>query len=97
MQRFLILLCAVLVGAGALLYLFRAPLKEALFARLTENMFVASDEDAFDPGPALGSDFPGFRAREDTFYKSAVKSIQAPLSMSVNLQTRCSIPISIVK
>jgi peroxiredoxin len=63
MQRFLILLCAILLSAGALLYLFRAPLKEALFALLTEHMFVVSDDDAFDPGPALGSDFPGVRAR----------------------------------
>jgi peroxiredoxin len=43
-------------------YLFREPLKEAGYAWLTRDMFVQQDNDAFDPGPALGSRFPGLRA-----------------------------------
>jgi peroxiredoxin len=47
------------VGFG---YLFREPLKEMAFAILTQDMFVATDDDDFDPGPALGSRFPGLQA-----------------------------------
>jgi len=49
----------VLVAVG---YLYRESLKEAAMAKLTEDMFVAEDADNFDPGPALGSRFPGLRA-----------------------------------
>lgn len=52
-----------LLVAGAGVYIFREPLKQAAVARLTENMFVAGDNDTFDPGPAIGSHFPGLRAR----------------------------------
>ena len=52
----------VLLLALALGYLFREPLKEMAFARFTQNMFVAGDNDAFDPGPAVGSHFPGLQA-----------------------------------
>ena len=60
-KALLIGLCALL-AAAALLYLFREPVKQALYARITADMFVAGDSDAFDPGPALGSQFPGLRA-----------------------------------
>jgi peroxiredoxin len=43
-------------------YLFREPLREYLFALLTQDMFVAADNDDFDPGPAAGSHFPGLQA-----------------------------------
>ena len=48
--------------AVALGYLLRVSLREFLYARLTADMFVAQDVDDFDPGPALGSRFPGIRA-----------------------------------
>jgi peroxiredoxin len=62
MKRLVIIAVFTLATAVVLLYLFRAPLKEAAFARLTEDMFVTSDADEFDPGPATGSRFPGVRA-----------------------------------
>jgi len=62
MQRFLITAAAMLLGAAALVFLFRAPLKDVAIDQLTANMFVAEDRDSFDPGPALGSHFPGLRA-----------------------------------
>lgn len=43
-------------------YLYREQLKEMAFDTLTRDMFVASDNDDFDPGPALGSRFPGLQA-----------------------------------
>ena len=54
---FLLLLVATVLG-----YLLRQPLKEFAYEVLTRDMFVARDTDTFDPGPALGSRFPGLRA-----------------------------------
>lgn len=62
MKKILLILLAALLVAAALAYLWREPLKEAAYARLTQGMFVAQDTDDFDPGPALGSRFPGLRA-----------------------------------
>ena len=53
----LLLLVATVLG-----YLLRQPLKEFAYEVLTRDMFVARDTDTFDPGPALGSRFPGLRA-----------------------------------
>lgn len=62
MKRVLsIAVCVLLIGAAAV-YLFREPLKQAAYARLTADMFVTQDTDNFDPGPAIGSHFPGLRA-----------------------------------
>jgi peroxiredoxin len=61
-RRALIIAGAVLLGIGILAYLLRDPLKQAAYDRLTADMFVPADEDDFDPGPAIGSDFPGVRA-----------------------------------
>ena len=52
-----LLILALVIG-----YLFREPLKEMAMARLTQDMFVAADTDDFDPGPAVGSRFPGLQA-----------------------------------
>ena len=62
MKKILLILLAAMLLAASLAYLWREPLKEAAYARLTEDMFVAQDIDDFDPGPALGSRFPGLRA-----------------------------------
>lgn len=62
MKKTLLVALAVLLGAGLMLYLFREPIKETAFAKLTENMFVEADLDSFDPGPRLGSHFPGVNA-----------------------------------
>ena len=62
MKKALIIIIAIALSAGALIYLLREPLKEQALARLTQDMFVAGDHDNFDPGPALGSHFPGLRA-----------------------------------
>jgi len=62
MQRVLIVLAAILLFATAGAYLYKDQVKEKAYAKLTENMFVPADTDNFDPGPVLGSDFPGVRA-----------------------------------
>jgi peroxiredoxin len=63
MKRILLILLPTLLVVAAAIYVWREPLKQAAYARLTEDMFVAQDTDDFDPGPALGSRFPGLRAR----------------------------------
>lgn len=62
MKRTLKILAVLLLLALALAYVFREPLKELAFNVLTQDMFVASDNDDFDPGPATGSFFPGLQA-----------------------------------
>lgn len=63
MKKIVIVLLALLVAAVVAFTLFRAPLKEAAYSALTADMFVNLDSDAFDPGPSIGSDFPGVNAR----------------------------------
>ena len=46
----------------ALGYLYREPIKQRVFAQITQGMFVAVDNDDFDPGPAINSHFPGLQA-----------------------------------
>ena len=62
-KNFLIIVIVALACAVAVLYQFREPLKESAYARLTADMFVTEDSDDFDPGPALGSSFPGLHAQ----------------------------------
>ncbi|MEH6550541.1 MAG: redoxin domain-containing protein [Pseudomonadales bacterium] len=62
MKKILIISLACLSIAALALYIFQAPAKEALYAKITADMFVAADDDNFDPGPALGSSFPAVRA-----------------------------------
>ncbi|MEZ5571439.1 MAG: redoxin domain-containing protein [Halioglobus sp.] len=52
-----LLLIAVTLG-----YVFREPFKQTAFEFITRDMFVTADNDNFDPGPAIGSQFPGIQA-----------------------------------
>lgn len=61
-KKTLKILAALLLLSLALAYVFREPLKELAFAVVTQDMFVARDNDDFDPGPAVGSNFPGLQA-----------------------------------
>ena len=62
MRRILIIGGFALLTAVALLYPFRAEFKDVAYDKLTEGMFVPVDDDSFDPGPVIGSLFPGVRA-----------------------------------
>ena len=62
MKRTLKFLIPLLLLVLTLAYVFREPLKQMAFTQLTRDMFVASDTDDFDPGPAVGSHFPGLQA-----------------------------------
>ena len=62
MKKHALIIAAIIVVLLAVGYFYRESLQEAAVAKLTEDMFVAEDTDNFDPGPALGSRFPGLRA-----------------------------------
>ncbi len=62
MKKTLLIVLVLAAVVALLLYLFRSPVKEAAYAALTADMFVAIDNDAFNPGPAIGSSFPGVNA-----------------------------------
>ena len=62
MRRILIIGGVALLTAVALLYPFRSEFKDVAYDKLTEGMFVPVDDDNFDPGPVIGSLFPGVRA-----------------------------------
>lgn len=46
-------------------YVFREPLMNAIVERMTADMFVAADNDDYDPGVATGERFPAIRALHD--------------------------------
>ena len=62
MKKALVVVLFLLLAAAVLLLLFREPAKQAAYDALTKDMFVTADEDEFDPGPQLGSTFPGVNA-----------------------------------
>ena len=59
-KNFVFLLVVAVLGAGV--FAFRDQIKSALYNGVTSDMFVAVDNDAFNPGPAIGSQFPGVNA-----------------------------------
>ena len=63
---------ALLLLLVALGVVFREPLSDAWFGLLTQRMFVTADNDDFDPGPVVGSHFPGLQA---TYHGRAVTLI----------------------
>lgn len=64
----------VLVVAVALLFFFRQPLFEIMAEQMTQDMFVASDTDGFDPGLPVGAQFPSI----EVHYKGATLSDVSP-------------------
>ena len=62
MKKFLLIAVCAIALVGVTVFLMREPLKKAAYDKLTENMFVEADTDEFDPGPAIGTRFPGIVA-----------------------------------
>lgn len=62
MKKVLLTVLAALAVTAVALYVFRAPLLEAVAERLTQDMFVDADPDEFDPGLPVGSRLPPVRA-----------------------------------
>jgi peroxiredoxin len=57
-----LLFAGILVLVAAAVFLLREPLRHALYDVVTADMFVTADRDSFDPGPVIGSHFPGVNA-----------------------------------
>jgi peroxiredoxin len=64
MKKTLLIISLVLATCVVTGYFFRQPLGEAHDAWTTRNMFVSVDAAKFNPGPAIGSRFPGLRASQ---------------------------------
>ncbi|TGD72128.1 redoxin domain-containing protein [Mangrovimicrobium sediminis] len=63
MKKILLAIAALLAALVILVFIFREPLKQAGYDLITRDMFVAADAVDFEPGPAIGSHFPGVSAR----------------------------------
>ena len=62
MKKKITILAVILTSLVAGVYLYLQPIKQVVYDQVTSNMFIALDNDAFDPGPAVGSHFPGVNA-----------------------------------
>lgn len=62
MKKPLLLIACLVVLLIVVGWIFREPLQQVAYDTLTEDMFVSADDDTFDPGPVVGSDFPGVNA-----------------------------------
>jgi peroxiredoxin len=56
------IVCVLILLTVVAGYFYREELKQIVFAQITQGMFVAVDNDDFDPGPAINSHFPGLQA-----------------------------------
>jgi hypothetical protein len=65
MKKFLLGSLTVIVVLAAAAFVFREPLMDALKERITADMFVSADTDAYDPGVAIGEPLPSLRALYD--------------------------------
>lgn len=65
MKKVLLVIAVIIVLGGAGMYLFQEPLKEMAMDKLTSDMFIEGDTDAFDPGLAVGANFPPILASID--------------------------------
>lgn len=62
MKKKTTIVAIILALLAGVLYLYLQPIKQVVYDQVTSNMFIAFDNDAFDPGPSVGSHFPGVNA-----------------------------------
>ena len=62
MKKVFLVLAGVVVVVAAGIFVFREQVFEATEPSVTENMFVSSDADNFDPGLPISAQFPAIRA-----------------------------------
>src|SRR5690606_6024943 len=77
-KRILGVSVVIVVTAGVAMYLFREPLLETAADFLTRDMFVAADEDGFDPGLPVGAVFPDIRASHQARVVTSVAEYLGP-------------------
>lgn len=62
MKKALTISLAVVAVLAVGVYVFRGVIFDAISPLITADMFVASDDDTFDPGIPVGSTFPAIAA-----------------------------------
>ena len=62
MKKQFSILAGLVVVAAIGIFVFRAQNVEATDPDITENMFISSDADSFDPGLPVGAQFPAIHA-----------------------------------
>ena len=67
-------LLAGLLALILLVFIFQEPLKEVVYERLTAEMFVAIDDDDFDPGIAVSATLPTLQLAQNG---AALKSLKS--------------------
>ena len=65
MKKSLMGLAVFIMVAAVGVYTFREPLMKQVAERMTADMFVAGDDDAYDPGVSVGESFPAILATRD--------------------------------
>lgn len=65
MKKVLLVIVVLAVLASVAMYLFQEPLKEMAIDKITSDMFIEGDTDAFDPGLPVGTSFPPILASID--------------------------------
>ena len=65
MKKVLIALVVLITLAGAGIYVFQEPIKAMAMDKITADMYVAADNDNFDPGLPVGATFPPILASLD--------------------------------
>lgn len=62
MKKFFAIVAGLVVVSAIGIFVFREQVFETTEPSVTENMFVSSDADSFDPGLPIGAQFPAIRA-----------------------------------
>jgi len=78
MKKFAIGTLITLLVLAVFVFIFREPLKQKLYDAATADMFVEEDSDDFDPGPRIGSRFPGVTALYDGEQIKLIDSFAGP-------------------
>jgi hypothetical protein len=85
MKRWLIGIVGVVAVLAFGGYVFREPLMNAMFERMTANMFVAKDDDPYDPGLAVGASVPALRARYQGQVVTDIGTVMGPRGLALFL------------
>ena len=78
MKKVLMVIAILIVLAGVGVFMFQEPLQEAAIEQLTSDMFVAGVNDTFDPGLAVGTQFPPILASLDGATVTDVSQYSGP-------------------
>jgi len=85
-KKVLLCLAALMVITAGLVFAFNEPLKEMVFAQLTQDMFVEVDSDNFEPGrqgTQTGDQLPAVRVSYQGTELTALTQFAKPRGLVV--------------